>query len=72
MLPPLFNKVEKEFTRVNCARLRETLLNISVFGSWSKKSCFAFSHGSEALSAFLESHGRLECACPGHHSRRGV
>ena len=32
-IPPLFSKVETEFTRVNCARLRETLLNTSVFGS---------------------------------------
>ena len=28
-----FSKVEMEFTRVNCARLRETLLNTSVFDS---------------------------------------
>ena len=65
MIPRLFSKVETEFTRVNCARLRETLLNTSVWLKRGvKKSCSRF----PALSAFLESHERPERARSGHHS----
>ena len=34
VLPPLFNKVETEFTKVNCARLRDLAEHFSV---WLKR-----------------------------------
>ena len=61
MIPSLLGKVETEFTRVNCATLRETLLT-RCFRAWGAGRCFAFSQGSGAPSAFLESHERPECA----------
>ena len=64
MIPPLFSKVEMEFTRVNCARLREDLAEH--FGVWLKRGVKRVASRFHRSLVFLwekEYTSELFCVC---------